>query len=478
MQSYILGGGMTGLAAGLSSGLPVLEAAAEPGGICSSYYVRPGSQERLAQAPSDEEAYRFEIGGGHWIFGGDPTVLHFIRTVAPVKSYARKSAVYFRERDLYVPYPLQNHLRFLDKQTVSQVLKELSNTNGANFKTMEEWMTTYFGPTLCKLFFYPFHDLYTAGLYKTIAPQDAYKSPVSLSSVIQGAFDEAPAAGYNVEFIYPKEGLNVLAQRMASLCDVRYDKRIERIDPEGKTLHLADGTELPYQTLISTLPLNKMLQMTGLTVESEADPYTSVLVLNIGAQRGKQCPDDHWYYNPDAKSGFHRVGFYSNVDRSFVPASARKNHDAVSIYIERAYVGGQKPSQAEINQYCRNVVDELQEWGYIRDAEVVDPTWIDVAYTWAYPGSRWKQQAIQKLEEHGIYQVGRYGRWIFQGIADSIRDGFFAGSSFKTMGAVERRPLVDETLTQHRSTVRNGATTGKHTPANGRSRVGVTAGDD
>lgn len=70
MTSYILGGGITGLAAGLSSGLPVLEAAPEPGGICSSYYVRPGSDQRLAHAPSDENAYRFELGGGHWIFGG------------------------------------------------------------------------------------------------------------------------------------------------------------------------------------------------------------------------------------------------------------------------------------------------------------------------------------------------------------------------------------------------------------------------
>jgi hypothetical protein len=33
----ILGAGMTGLAAGMASGLPVLEAAAHPGGICCSY---------------------------------------------------------------------------------------------------------------------------------------------------------------------------------------------------------------------------------------------------------------------------------------------------------------------------------------------------------------------------------------------------------------------------------------------------------
>jgi hypothetical protein len=53
MTSYILGGGITGLAAGLSSGLPVLEAAPEPGGICSSYYVRPDSDQWRAHAPSD-----------------------------------------------------------------------------------------------------------------------------------------------------------------------------------------------------------------------------------------------------------------------------------------------------------------------------------------------------------------------------------------------------------------------------------------
>lgn len=194
---------------------------------------------------------------------------------------------------------------------------------------------------------------------------------------------------------------------------------------------------LPYDTLISTLPLNKMMAMTGLHVSAQEDPHTSVLVLNIGALRGPNCPDDHWLYNPDATSGFHRVGFYSNVDRSFLPASARPRNEAVSIYVERAFVGGETLTQQEVEGYSKAVVQELQEWGYITEAEVVDPTWIDVAYTWSYPNSRWKQQAIQKLEDQSVYQVGRYGRWIFQGIADSIRDGFYAGSSFKYTGAPE-----------------------------------------
>ena len=61
----------------------------------------------------------------------------------------------------------------------------------------------------------------------------------------------------------------------------------------------------------------------------------------------------------------------------------------------------------------------------------MDPNWVDVAYTWAWPGSKWSAQAISALEKHGIYQAGRYGRWTFQGVADSIREGLIAGETFR-----------------------------------------------
>ncbi|HMB96647.1 MAG TPA: hypothetical protein VKK61_11455, partial [Tepidisphaeraceae bacterium] len=161
------------------------------------------------------------------------------------------------------------------------------------------------------------------------------------------------------------------------------------------------------------------------------DPYTSVLVVNIGAAKGKQCPPDHWVYVPSSQSGFHRVGFYSNVSPTFLPMSHRQRQDRTSIYVERAYVGGEKPDDAEIRAYCDSLMLELQSWNWIGDVEVIDPTWIDSAYTWSWPGSKWRAQALALLESNDIFQVGRYGRWIFQGIADSIRDGFIVGSSLK-----------------------------------------------
>jgi hypothetical protein len=62
---------------------------------------------------------------------------------------------------------------------------------------------------------------------------------------------------------------------------------------------------------------------------------------------------------------------------------------------------------------------------------------MDLAYTWSWPGSRWPAEALRLLEDNGVYRIGRYGRWRFQGLADSIRDGFVAGSSFRTFSRRE-----------------------------------------
>ncbi len=431
MDTIILGGGVTGLAAAIASDYPVFEAKATPGGICSSYYVRPHTLERLSQLPEDGEAYHFEIGGGHWIFGGDPAILHFIQSLTPIKSYSRRSSVYFQQQELYVPYPLQNHLNYLHPEVRLQALQEITQPQAETENTMKAWLERYFGKTLCQLFFYPFHELYTAGLFTKIAPQDAYKSPINFSQILNGAFETVCAVGYNTTFVYPTNGLNGLVQNMANHCDIHYNKKVIKIDINQKKVYCADGSNNSYNNLISTLPLNQMMQITGLSVAEESPPYTSVLVLNIGAIRGNRCPEDHWLYNPDAQSGFHRVGFYSNVDCSFLPKSSRKTGDRVSIYVERAYLGGIKPSTTEINSYTQAVIKELKMWGYIEEVEVVDPTWIDVAYTWSLPHSNWREKAIKALEENNIYPVGRYARWIFQGIADSIKDGFVVGSSFK-----------------------------------------------
>lgn len=434
----ILGAGMTGLAAARASGGTVYEAAAAPGGICSSYYLAPGGVYRSGgvRRPSAarDDAYRFEVGGGHWIFGGDPDVLALIETLGPTRRYARRASVYFPEDRRFVPYPLQNHLRHLGPALAERALAEMEAASGApplrEGATMREWLARSFGATLGALFFEPFHQLYTGGLHAHIAPQDGYKSPVDLAAVAAGVRGETLAAGYNVTFVYPPAGLDALARGLAEASAVEYGKRAVRIDPGRREVAFADGETVAYEQLVSTLPLDRALAMTGLEA-GPPDPYTSVLVLNVGAERGPTCPDDHWVYVPRSRAGFHRVGFYNNVDLAFLPVSAREGPTRVSLYVERAWPGDTRPEPGEVPRYTAAVTRELQDWGWIGAVEVADPTWIDVAYTWRWPGSRWRDDALRVLGAHGVQQVGRYGRWTFQGIADSIRDGLAVGAALR-----------------------------------------------
>lgn len=428
-QTVILGGGVTGLAAGIASGGLVLEAEETPGGICASYYMGVRSGRVYPHPPDQEPAFRFERGGGHWIFGGDPAVLRFISRLSPCQRYTRNSAVYFPQWDLYVPFPLQNHLAFLPKEVAARALEEMVAQPGsaAGAETMAQWLEKAFGPTLCELFFFPFHELYTAGLYRAVAPQDPYKTPLHVPTVIRGAFGQPEPVGYNQTFIYPEQGLDHLVRSLASACRLQTSSPVRRIDLRERTLHLEDRTIIGYEHLISTLPLDKTLTMSGLATSSRSDPATSVLVVNVGGVPGKRCPPYHWVYFPNSRSGFHRVGFYTNVAAHFRPKGSTS--PLVSMYIERSFLPDALPQGDTLAAAAQAMVQEVVDLGYLKEALAVHWNTIPTAYTWRWPGSRWNQEAQQQLLENGVIPAGRFGRWTFQGIAESIAQGLMVGAA-------------------------------------------------
>lgn len=364
MNTVILGAGITGLAARHKTEGTIYEAKDYPGGLCRSY---------------SRGNYRFDIGGGHWIFGVDKEVMDFLNAFSEFNTYQRNAGVYINK--IY-PYPIQSNFD----------IEEVINPG-----SMKEWLYEKFGSNLCNLFFFPFNERYTAYQYNYLAPQDEHKNPIRSS-------------GYNTEFIYPKEGLDTLVDNLSLGSDIRYNKMAVKIDPLKKKVYFNDGEEVEYDRLISTLPLNLMCTLLGIPY-GEHLPYNSTYVLNIGATPGKNYPDSHWIYIPNSESGFHRVGFYSNIDKSFAP----KNR--CSLYVEWAY----KNTQPKITP----AIKELQNWGFIKHVEVIDINDIKTAYTWSEIDSKVRDIALAKINSYGITQIGRYGKWRFQGIAESIKDGLY-----------------------------------------------------
>lgn len=358
MQGIILGAGITGLAAGAKTGFQIYEASEKPGGICRSY---------------KNHEYHFEIGGGHWIFGGRESFLGI------TTSHARNAGVYFNK---IFNYPLQ---------------KELTAKTNTKKDSLKAWLKQNFGDVLCNSFFYPFNEKYTDGIYDRIVQDDIKKCPKS-------------GKGYNSTFYYPLSGLDVVIDSLAKNKEIHYRKKAVSINPVEKTIKFSDKSTVHYDRLISTIPLKELLNLLGYKTDL---PYTSVLVLNIGAWARKNCPKEHWLYVPYCKSGFYRVGFYSNVIPKFAPIAR------VGVYVEKAYFKREEPN---IEKYKKDVVEELQRWGFIGEVEVIDATWIEYAYTWLYD-KQVREKSLKILKEMGIESIGRYGKWKFQGIAESFREG-------------------------------------------------------
>lgn len=403
---------MTGLAASLAGGGLALEADREPGGICRSHPVTGAWGE-----------WPFDYGGGHWVFGGDALLNAFLARFGEWRQYRRRSAVWLPDLEVLAPFPVQNNLYALPRDLASVIWAEMRQASAEKPAVLSEWLSATFGPTLNGLFFRPFHDLYTAGLTESIAADDLFKTPVDLSAVERGLGGQSPDAGYNSAFLYPAGGLSAFARRLAEEGRVRTGSRIRHIELSSRAVELDDGREIGYDRMICTLPLHAALQIAG--HGGACDPHTSVLVVNIGARKGPRCPEAHWVYFPRSGAGFHRVGFYSNVDSRFVPEA---RGDLASLYVERAFPAGAAPTPGEVDAYERAVVRELQSMGYIEDVDVVSPHWLEVAYTWRRPGSRWREESVDMLARHGVHAAGRYARWRFQGIAESLREGMLAGS--------------------------------------------------
>jgi len=375
MKTIILGAGFTGLAAGIKTGAPIYEATDKAGGICNSYI---------------KEGFHFFNGGPHLLFGRG-VGLDYIKSLVPVNEYEKKAGVYYNKM---FPYPIQ---------TTAQ------QPNTANPGTFKAWVGEKFSQAECNLFFNPFNEKYTAGLYNEVIQYDDYKTP------------PAGSKGFVSTFCDPVNGLDDLVEKMANQCQIKYNKRAVRVDADNKTIELREYQPnevsvdfIQYDKLISTIPLNQILSMCG---KNDSDlPYTSVLVLNIGAEPDVCTPKEHWVYTPFCKTNFHRLSFYSNIDPAKAPAGK------VNLSVEMAF-RNVKYDDLDLDYICYHVVQELQSWRFIGKTITVDPTWVETGYTWLYKKED-QTNALAWLKERDIISTGRYGKWHFQGLVDSIKDGF------------------------------------------------------
>jgi protoporphyrinogen oxidase len=344
-------------------------------------------------------------------------------------TYERLSAIY--SKSTTTPYPFQANTYGLPPEVVKECLigfvESMHLERNGGPKNFHEWVLKTFGTGIAKHFMLPYNEKFWKQDLRTItADWVSWSIPKpSLEEVINGALGLTnKGMGYNPKFIYPKQGgIQCLPEALRKpLKDVHTGERVAHIDVRKKYVRMVSGREHKFDFLVSTLPiplLYRMLTDTPDPLKDAASKLSAVSVLNInlGIDR-PQISDQHWIYFPENEYVFSRVGFPMNFSDTLTP------RDTSSIYIEITHPRG---DPANVDALFERSLIDLRKCGILRKEDriltrhVID---IDFGYV-VFDQHRQThlESLIDYLASRSIYTAGRYGRWDYFSMEDSILSG-------------------------------------------------------
>lgn len=426
----ILGAGLAGLATArtLLGEVPaghvrLLEREQEPGGVCRSHR---------------EAGFTFDMTG-HYLHLRDEEIRRFLfdRLGDRLVPIERRAKIYLD--GAWLEYPFQAHLHGLPRDQVARCLVdfvEASRTpppEPGPATTFAEWGRGLFGDGIAEAFLLP----YNAKLYG-VAPDELTTEWVgwsvprpSLEQVVRGALGASnEGMGYNPSFYVPAGGgIDCIARCLADEVgpSLELGVTVSAVDAGERKVHLGDGRVLPYETLVSTIPLPALLRLVRGLDPGAPDAVdladrlraAAVVELQLGIDRPDLAAGAHWIYVPEPRLPFYRVGIPSNVCQAMAPAG----HGSLSVEVSWR-PGRPAPSVGELLDAVRPGLEELDllrpddRIAYAR-TQVIDPAYV----IFDRMRSAAVEQAQQALARAGLHSIGRFGGWTYSAMETALREG-------------------------------------------------------
>jgi len=414
-KTVIIGAGISGLSAAyfLKNPCTILEEKPYAGGLCCSFY---------------ENGFTFDCSG-HFIHIKDEEIKSLVNKLSGgTDEIVRNASIYIN--DLFVPYPFQASLAYLDEKTkkecVDGVLKRKDVDISVKMPFLR-WSEAMFGKGITKYFMKPYNEkLWSHDLMKMTAEWTGPFVPrPDAQSIIKSAYSKSRQKyGYNSTFYYPKKnGCQALINGFVKNCkNIEFNSKSSAINIKNKTVVTREGKKYKYDNLISTQPLTELIKQIKHAPASVKEAArrlkcSSLRCVNLGVKSSKGIPkilkNRHWIYLPDKKIPFYRIGIYSNVNSFAAPDKC------YGFYVEFSSAG---------NEYknCDNVIKDLKHAGFIGKADdIIAANIVDMPYAYViFDNEREKSLKIinEWLNKNSIFTIGRYGAWEYSFIEKNIID--------------------------------------------------------
>jgi protoporphyrinogen oxidase len=419
-KAVIIGAGLAGLSAGYHAQLEdmdyqVYEAESSVGGCCRT---------------SGRDGFLFDYSG-HLMHLKDPYFQGLAQELLSDNlSVISRNAVIHSHGE-FTRYPFQANLFGLPAPVIKECLMEFVKAYYGNedlptrdYRTFRDWIVAKLGEGIGRHFMFPYNEkLWTVPSEEmTCEWLSEYVPKPKLEEVFTGAFeDQRTGFGYNASFWYPKRGgIQALCDALAArVPHLELNQKVIGIDLAARSVRFASGKTATYERLISTMPLNLLVEsLEGEVPEQVREAgrrlrHNSVLIVNLGV-RG-ELTDKHWIYLPEKKFTAYRVGAYSNFSKALAPQGT------TSYYIE---IGYQQGWQVDKQALVDKAVAEMFELGLVKDMadilvkEVVDLECAYVIYDVNHSQSR--KTIMDFLQGHQILSTGRYGNWEYSGMEEAL----------------------------------------------------------
>jgi protoporphyrinogen oxidase len=371
-------------------------------------------------------------------------------------THQRESWVWVRKR--FVPYPFQNNLHRLDPgerwRCVQGLWEAARETDAAAPQHFGEWITATFGEGIADVFMRPYNRKVWA-----YAPEELEfgwigerVSVPDFGRVLRSVCtqEDDVSWGPNAVFRFPRTGgTGAVWSAIGNSLDpgrVSLGTEVASIDAHRRIVRTRSGETWGYRTLISTLPLNRLIEAApGVVNAAVADQlrFSSTTVVGIGVdgETPAHLKTKCWMYFPELNSPYYRVTVFSNYSPNNVPRPGAQ----WSLMAEVARPQGHSVNVSEIE---RETLRALREDALLDDRCAV----VSVAsrhVPQGYPTPFRGRDAVvdpilRAFEQRGVFSRGRFGAWKYEvsNQDHSFAQGYECVERCLDHGGPEREPTL------------------------------------
>jgi len=385
----------------------------------------------LAGSVLDDHGFTWDLGGhvqfSHYDYFDD--LMDDLLGAGGWHHHDRESWVWLRGR--FVPYPFQLNVHRLDDDDAIRSIAGLihaargSHTRPADFG---EWIDQAFGPGIAAIFMRPYNTKVWARnpsrmSWNWIGDRVAL---VDLPRVVENfrARRDDVSWGPNNRFRFPRRGgtgviWRTLAERLVARHpgQLRFDRRLVSVDTAARSARFADGSEVRYERLLSTMPIDALVRASDLAPVLNGAlkdlEYSSTHVVGVGlnGQPPAALANKCWMYFPEDDCPFYRVTHFSH----YAPANVADPSRQWSLMAEVSESPFRPLARGDV---VAHTIDGMLATELVDDRAHVHHTWhrrLERGYPIPSLNRDRALATIQPaLEARQVLSRGRFGAWKYE----------------------------------------------------------------